>query len=142
MAPLEESIDIAVPVATAYEAWTRFEDYPSFMSGVVAVEMLGEDRMRWRTRVEGIEHNWEAQITELRPDERIAWRSTGAAMNDGVVTFDRLDDNHTRVSVVMTVDVGSYVGKLPDIQEALQRRIRDDLNSFRQLLETVPQPRR
>jgi uncharacterized membrane protein len=135
MAALEESIEVAVPVATAYEAWTRFEDYPKFMQGVVAVEMVDEDHLRWCTRLEGVERAWEAEITELRPDERIAWRGTGDELNAGVVTFDRLDGNHTRVTVAMTFDLAEYVGRIPDIGGALRHRIRADLDSFRALLE-------
>lgn len=135
MAALEASIEVAVPVAAAYEAWMRFEDYPRFMQGVVAVEMIDEDHMRWRTRVEGVERVWEAQITELRPDERIAWRGTTEELNAGVITFDRLDGDRTRVTVAMTFDLAEYIGRVPDIGGALRNRIRADLESFRALLE-------
>jgi uncharacterized membrane protein len=135
MAVLEESVEVAAPVSAAYEAWTRFEEYPTFMQGVVAVEMVDDDLLRWRTQVEGVERTWEAQITELRPDERVAWRGTGEELNAGLVTFDRLDGGHTRVTVAMTFDVTDYVGKVADVGGALRARMRADLESFKALLE-------
>jgi uncharacterized membrane protein len=138
MGALQESIDVAAPVTTAYERWTRFEDHPQFMAGVVAVEMVDEEHLRWRTRMEGVEHEWQAEITEQRPDERVAWRSTTGARNDGFVTFDRLDERDTRVTVAINVDLEGYAGKIADVEAALRRRMRADLESFRQLLEAVP----
>jgi len=135
MTALEESIEVAVPVTTAFEAWTRFEDYPQFMEGVLAVEMLDDQHMRWRTTVEGVERVWEAELTELRPDERLAWRGTGDELNAGLVTFDRLDEDHTRVTVAVTFDLGGYIGRVTDIDGALRARMRADLESFRALVE-------
>ena len=92
MATIERSIEVAVPVRTAYNQWTQFEEFPRFMEGVKSVRQVDDRRLVWRAEVGGREKEWEAEITEQHPDERIAWRSLTGASNAGVITFHRLSD--------------------------------------------------
>src|ERR671914_1477823 len=104
MSTVTESVDVAVPVRTAYNQWTQFEEFPHFMQGVESVTQLDDKTLRWKANVTGKTEEWTAEITEQTPDKRIAWTSTSGARNAGVVTFHRIDDNTTRVTLQMDVD--------------------------------------
>ena len=93
MSKIQETVDVEVPVSTAYNQWTQFEDFPHFMEGVEAVEQLDDTHLHWKAEIGGKEVEWNAEITEQVPDKRIAWKSTSGARNAGVVTFHRLTDN-------------------------------------------------
>ena len=85
-----ETIDVDVPVRIAYDQWTQFESFPQFMDGVESITQLDDTHMRWVTSVGGFEREFDAEITEQHPDERVAWRSTGGdTEHAGVVTFHR-----------------------------------------------------
>ena len=100
MASITESIDVNVPVSTAYNQWTQFETFPQFMGGVESVTQIDDTRTHWVTDIAGVEREFDAEISEQHPDERVAWRSVGGeAKHAGVVTFHRLDDAKTRVMV-------------------------------------------
>jgi len=97
MATIEKSIDVQVPVRTAYNQWTQFEEFPRFMEGVQEVRQLDDTHLHWVASVGGQRKEWDAEITEQIPDQRVAWRSEAGDENAGVVTFHRLDDSSTRV---------------------------------------------
>ena len=99
MASIQKWIDVEVPVRTAYNQWTQFEEFPSFMEGVTAVTQLDDRRLQWKANIGGKDKEWNAEITEQHPDERVAWTSTSGARNAGVVTFHRLaDDKHRQAA--------------------------------------------
>jgi uncharacterized membrane protein len=136
MSTIVQSIDVRVPVRTAYNQWTQFEDFPRFMEGVEKVEQLDDTRLHWVAKVAGKKKEWDAEITEQTPDQRVAWTATSGAPNGGVVTFHRLDDSTTRVTVQMEVEpegpveaVGAAAG-MPD------RRVKGDLDRFKEFIES------
>lgn len=135
MASVKESVDVNVPVRTAYNQWTQFEDFPSFMEGVKEVKQLDEKRLFWRAEVGGKEKEWNAEISEQLPDERIAWHSTTGARNLGVVTFHRLSDKKTRVMVQLEYDPEGAVETAGDALGLLTRRVRGDLDRFKEFIE-------
>jgi uncharacterized membrane protein len=92
---IEKSIEVNVPLKTAYNQWTQFEEFPHFMDGVKEVRQVDDTHLRWRAVIGGKELEWDAEITEQKPDERIAWTSRGGEYNAGVVTFHRLSDYAT-----------------------------------------------
>src|SRR5687767_11657786 len=104
MANVESSIDVNVPVTTAYNQWTQFEEFPEFMEGVEYVHQIDDTHLRWAAEIGGEREEWEAAITEQTPDQRIAWTSTTGKHNAGVVTFHRIDDMTTRVMLQMDWD--------------------------------------
>ena len=114
MANIEKSIDVEVPVRTAYNQWTQFEEFPSFMEGVTSVTQLDDRRLRWQANVGGKDKEWTSEITEQRPDERVAWKSTSGAKNAGVVTFHRLADRKTRVMLQLEYDPEGMVENVGD----------------------------
>jgi uncharacterized membrane protein len=132
---IEESIDVEVPVRTAYNQWTQFEDFPSFMDGVQEVKQITDTRLRWRAEIAGVEREWEADITEQRPDERIAWQSLDGPRHAGVVTFHRLDDGLTRIMLQLEWEPGDAAEKIADWTGFVTQRIKDDLRRFKEFIE-------
>ena len=135
MSKIVETVDVAVPVRTAYDQWTQFESFPMFMEGVEKVEQLDDTTLRWTANIAGQERTWKARITEQNPDERIAWTSIDGARNAGVVTFHRLDDEMTRVTLQMDVDPDGPVDNIGDALGLLERRVKGDLKRFKEFIE-------
>jgi uncharacterized membrane protein len=132
---IEQSIDVNVPVRTAYDQWTQFEEFPRFMEGVREVRQLDDKRLTWCAEVGGKEKRWEAEITEQIPDARIAWRSRTGANNAGVVTFHRLDDRKTRVMLQLDYDPQGVVENVGDAVGVVSSRVRGDLARFKDFIE-------
>jgi uncharacterized membrane protein len=130
-----ESIDVDVPVTTAYNQWTQFESFPRFMEGVEQVQQVTPTRTHWVTRIAGVEREFDAEITEQHPDERVAWRTDQGTHQAGVVTFHRLDDVHTRVMLQMEHDPQGFAEKAGDALGIVQRRIKGDLSKFKEFIE-------
>ena len=140
MTTVEESIDVAVPVRTAYDKWTQFERFPDFMEGVAEIKQLDDVTVHWVAEFGGSRHEWNAEITEQHPDERVAWRNTDGKENAGVVTFHRLGDSETRVMVQLDWAPDGLKEKLGAALGADDRRIRGDLERFKQLVEREGAP--
>jgi uncharacterized membrane protein len=132
---IEKSIDVNVPVRTAYNQWTQFEEFPRFMEGVREVRQLDDRRLAWCAEIGGKEKRWEAEITEQIPDARIAWRSRGGAKNAGVVTFHRIDDDTTRVMLQLEYDPEGVVENVGDAIGVASARVRGDLERFKEFIE-------
>ena len=135
MSTIEQSIDVNVPVRTAYDQWTQFEEFPRFMEGVREVRQLDDKRLAWCAEVGGKEKRWEAEITEQIPDARIAWRSRTGANNAGVVTFHRLDDQQPRVMLQLDYDPEGVVENVGDAVGVVSARVRGDLARFKDFIE-------
>jgi uncharacterized membrane protein len=135
MASTTKSIDVNVPVRTAYNQWTQFEDFPHFMSGVQAVRQLDDKRLHWRAEIGGKTEEWTAEITEQHPDHRIAWRSTSGAPNAGVVTFHQLGDMATRVTLQMDYDPQGMTEQVGDMLGFVDRQVQGDLDRFKEFIE-------
>jgi uncharacterized membrane protein len=133
---VEESIELDVPVSTAYNQWTQFEDFPKFMATVEAVNQIDTTHLHWRANVGGKIKEWDAEITEQIPDERIAWQSTSGVRNSGVVTFHKINDSRTRVMLQMDYDPQSLVEKVADAGGAVKLTTKGNLKRFKKLLET------
>ena len=135
MASVVESVDVKVPVSVAYNQWTQFEDFPRFMEGVKAVAQIDDTHMHWVAEVAGVEKEWDAEITEQHADERIAWHATSGAENAGVVTFHRIDDDTTRVTLQLDVDPEGMVENIGTALGFLERRVKGDLERFKEFIE-------
>ncbi|HEX2843835.1 MAG TPA: SRPBCC family protein [Candidatus Limnocylindria bacterium] len=136
MASVVESIDVNVPVSTAYNQWTQFEDFPHFMEGVKSVTQTDDTHLHWIAEVAGKEKEWDAEITEQHADERIAWNATSGAENAGVVTFHRVSDTSTRVTLQMDVDPEGMVENVGTALGFLGRRVKGDLERFKEFIES------
>ena len=140
MATIEKSIDVNVPVRTAYNQWTQFEEFPRFMEGVKSIEQLDDKYLLWRAQIGPKEEEWRAEIMEQIPDQRIAWRSTSGARNGGVVTFHRLDEDTTRVMLQLEYDPEGVVENVGDAMGVVSRRVEGDLKRFKEFIEKRQQP--
>lgn len=136
METVEKSIEVNVPVSTAYNQWTQFEDFPAFMEGIKEVRQMDDTHLHWRAEVAGKEKEWDAQITEQIPDQRIAWRSMTGAPNGGVVTFHRINNDTTRVMLQMDYEPQGVTENVGDALGVFSRRVQGDLERFKEFLES------
>jgi uncharacterized membrane protein len=135
MSLIEKSVTVNVPVKTAYNQWTQFEEFPRFMEGVVSVQQLDDKHMRWHTNVGGVDKEFVTEITEQIPDARIAWCTRSGERHAGVVTFHRINDNQTRVMLQMEYEPAGAVEKLGDMVGVFSRRVEQDLERFKEFIE-------
>jgi uncharacterized membrane protein len=135
MAKIEKSIDVNVPVRTAYNQWTQFEEFPQFMEGVESVQQLDDKRLHWRAEIGGKVMEWDAEITEQVPDMRIAWRSSSGAKNAGVVSFYRLSDDKSRVALQIDYEPEGVVENVGDWLGVMSGRVEGDLERFKKFIE-------
>jgi uncharacterized membrane protein len=135
MAKIERSIDVYVPLSTAYNQWTQFEEFPEFMQGVKSVRQVDDTTLEWTAEIAGRERSWTAEIYEQEPDQSIAWRSTTGEQNSGRVSFEQIGPQHTRVTLVME---WQPEGAIEAAGEALgfdDRQVEGDLERFKQFIE-------
>ncbi len=135
MSTVEESIEINVPVRTAYDQWTQFETFPQFMEGVTAVQQLDDTHLHWVADIGGVHREWDAEITEQHPDERVAWRAREGADNAGVVTFHKLSDTKTKVMLQLEFDPEGFTEIAGDKLGFVKRRAVGDLERFKDFIE-------
>jgi uncharacterized membrane protein len=124
-------IDVDVPVSTAYNQWTQFEDFPLFMDHVESVRQVTEDTVRWRVKIAGVTREWDARITEQTPDQRIAWTAIDGAKNAGVVSFHALDDTHTRIVLQLEMDPVGLLEQVADKGGFVRDRTKTELVDFK-----------
>jgi uncharacterized membrane protein len=136
MPHVEKSIEVNVPVRTAYNQWTQFEEFPKFMEGVREVHQIDDRRMIWHAEVGGRDESWEAEITEQIPDKRIAWKNRTGAINAGVVTFHYIDENTSRVMLQMDYETEGFMESIGDALGFMQGRIDGDLQRFKEFIES------
>jgi uncharacterized membrane protein len=136
MGTYEHSIDVSVPVRTAYNQWTQFEEFPRFMEGVEEVKQLDDTHLLWVAEIGGQRREWKAEISEQRPDERIAWHSMEGTTNAGAVTFHRIDDGQTRVMLQLEYEPEGAVEKAGDAAGIVKSRVKGDLERFKEFIES------
>ena len=136
MASIIETIDVDVPVSTAYNQWTHFESFPHFLSFVESITQLDDTTTRWKVRIGGVEREFTADITEQHPDERVAWKSVEEPHHAGVVTFHKLDDTHTRVTVQLEWAPQGFVETVGAAVGVDDHAIKKDLKEFKRFIES------
>jgi uncharacterized membrane protein len=136
MSEIMESVDVNVPVRRAYDQWTQFETFPKFMEGVKQVRQLDDRTLEWVADVAGKEKRWKAKITEQEPDQRIAWTSTEGARNAGVVTFHRLGEGRSRVTLQLDVEPEGPLESAGDALGVVKHRVKDDMERFKKFIES------
>ncbi|GAB3231171.1 SRPBCC family protein [Kineococcus gypseus] len=136
MSSVTESIEVDVPVHTAYNQWTQFETFPHFMNGVEQITQITDTRNHWKTKIAGVEREFDTEITEQHPDERVAWKSVDGKEHAGVVTFHRLSDTSTKVTVQMDWETEGLVEKVGAAIGADDRQVKADLKRFKEFIES------
>ena len=129
------SIDVKVPVSVAYDQWTQFESFPKFMEGVERIDQVSDTTTHWVTKIAGVQREFDAEITEQHPDERVAWTTVNGTHQAGAVTFHRIDDDTTRVMVQMDFVPEGIKERIGDALGAADRRVHGDLERFKELVE-------
>ena len=135
MASVEESIEVQAPIRQTYDQWTQFEQFPDFMAHVEEVKQIDATHLHWKAKIAGKTEEWNAEITEQHPDERVAWKSTSGAPHAGVVTFHRIDDTTTKVMLQLDAEPHGIVEKIGDALGVLDREAKADLKRFKELIE-------
>ena len=136
MERIERAIEVDVPVSTAYNQWTQFESFPGFMEGVEQVRQLDDATVHWVATVAGVRKEWDARITEQKPDQVIAWEGFGDPRNRGRVFFEPLDADRTRISVAIDYEPDGPVEKVGDALGIVARRLEGDLRRFEAFIES------
>ena len=136
MSTTQKSIDIDLPVSTVYNQWTQFEDFPHFMSGVESVTQLDDKRLHWVAEVAGTREEWDAEIVDQEPDRRIAWRAITGTTNDGVVTFEPLGPDSTRVTLDLDVEPEGLKEKIGEKLGFVSKQVEGDLKRFREFIQS------
>jgi uncharacterized membrane protein len=135
MSTVTESVEVNVPIRAVYNQWTQFEEFPKFMEGVEEVTQAGDALTHWRVKVAGATREFDARITEQIPDERVAWKSIEGPDHAGVVTFHRLDDTRTRVTVQLGIDPEGFAENVADKAGLIKHRAKSDLDRFKKFIE-------
>jgi uncharacterized membrane protein len=136
MSTVESSIDVNVDVTTAYNQWTQFESFPQFMENVRSVHQLDDRRLHWVAEISGETKEWDAEIVEQIPDQRIAWSSISGEANGGVVTFQSLSDTSCKVHLRMDYEPQGMMEKAGDALGIVDRQVRGDLERFKEFIES------
>jgi len=138
MPSVTESVDVEAPITQVYNQWTQFETFPEFMSGVQSITQLDDRHLHWKIKVAGVEREFDAEVTEQHPEERVAWKSTDGTSHAGVVTFHKLDQNHTKVTVQLDWDPDTLLEKAGAIVNADDMQVSRDLDRFKKFIEQAP----
>jgi uncharacterized membrane protein len=136
MGAVEQSVEVAAPVASVYDQCIRFEDFPDFMEGIEEVHQLDETHVRWRMRIAGEMREFDAEIIEQRPCERIVWRATTGDVHTGSISFERVDDATTRVVLRVEPEPDGRFGRVWDASRHV-RVVQGDLHRFKAMIEAA-----
>ncbi|BDI21719.1 SRPBCC family protein [Herbiconiux sp. L3-i23] len=132
-----ETVDVDVPVTTAYNQWTQFEEFPQFLSFVESITQQDDTHNHWKVKIGGAEREFDAEITEQLPDERVAWNSIGGKdEHAGVVTFHKLSDTSSRVTVQIDWKPEGFVESAGALLGVDDHAIKKDLQNFKQFIES------
>ena len=135
MGHISKSIEVNAPLKTVYNQWTQFEEFPRFMEGVEEVRQITDKKLFWRAKIGGQVKEWQADIVSQEPDQRISWHSVAGTENSGTVSFERVSEDKTRVTLEMSYEPESAVEKVGDALGAAGRRVEGDLKRFKEFIE-------
>jgi len=136
MASVNESVEVDVPISVAYNQWTQFEEFPSFMEGVKSVRQVDDTHLEWTAEIGGEEHSWLAEIGHQEPDRLVSWSAVEGKYSSGKVTFEPLEGNRTRIDVEMIYDAEGWKESAGSALGFDSRRVSGDLDRFKELIET------
>ena len=136
MSQVIEEIDVNVPVSVAYNQWTQFESFPHFLTFVQSVDQISDTRTHWKVKIAGVTREFDAEITEQHPDERVAWKSLGGdVQHAGVVTFHRLSQMSSRATVQLDWEADGVVEKAGALFGLDRASVKSDLKHFKEFIE-------
>jgi uncharacterized membrane protein len=133
---ITESIEVGVPISTAYNQWTQFEDFPLFMEGVDHVQQLDDTRLHWAATIAGRKAEWDAKILEQHPDRQISWISEDGKKTRGTVTFEQRGESRSLIRLSMSYQAEGPLEAVGSAAGIDARRVRGDLERFKELIES------
>ena len=133
---VEKSIVVNVPLSTAYNQWTQFEEFPQFMEGIKEVRQLDDKRLHWRANIAGKDVEWEAEIGEQKPNKHISWRSTTGAHNAGAVGFMEEAAGQTRITLRLDYEPKGFFENVGSTLGFVDNRVEGDLQRFKTFIES------
>jgi ribosome-associated toxin RatA of RatAB toxin-antitoxin module len=139
MERVEKAIEVRRPVRTVYNQWTQFEEFPEFMAGVKEVRQIDDTHVHWHAEIWGKDKEWDAEIIEQVPDQRISWRSTSGAYNEGTVRFEPLGPDSTRVRLEMAYEPEGVVENVGDAIGIFSGRVQNTIEDFKDFIESRKQ---
>lgn len=131
----QHTIDVQAPVRVAYNQWTQFEDFPKFMGGVEEIRQITDDTLHWKVDIAGVTREFDTVITEQTPDQRVAWTTVDGPDHAGVVTFHKLDDSTTRVTLQMDYDPHGFLENVADKLGFVSGQVESDMERFKEFIE-------
>ncbi len=137
MSSVQQSVNVEVPVRTAYNQWTQFEEFPRFMHGVERIDQRSDTMTHWVISIDGVKREFDAEITEQTPDQRVAWKSISGSSHAGVVTFHRLGENSTRVMLQLDTEPEGVLETAGDKLGFVKRQAAGDLERFKTFIEAT-----
>jgi uncharacterized membrane protein len=136
MAQVVETVEVDVPVHTAYNQWTQFEEFPEFMSGVESITQVSDTRNHWVTKIAGVQREFDTEITEQLPDERVAWQSVaGEVRHAGVVTFRPIGAGSSEVRIELDWEPSGATEKAGAVVGADDHQVKADAKRFKKFIE-------
>jgi uncharacterized membrane protein len=136
MSTVEKSIEVELPVSTVYNQWTQFEEFPQFMEGVEQVTQLDDTHLHWVAEIAGAKREWDAEIVDQQPDQRVAWRSIDGTGNGGIVTFQPTGTTATRVNLQMQFEPEGLTEAIGDKLGFVSKQAEGDLKRFKSFMES------
>ncbi len=138
MSQVIETIDVDVPVDQAYNQWTQFETFPQFLSYVKEITQQDDTHNHWTVNIGGVQREFDTVVTEQHPDERVAWTTVNGKDHAGVVTFHKLGQNETRVTVQLDWEAETFAEKVGELLNIDDHAIKKDLKQFKSFIESRP----
>jgi hypothetical protein len=136
MSKVDSKIEVNVPVSTAYNQWTQFEEFPRFMESIETVEQLSDERLHWIADLGGERKEWYARISRQVPDEVIAWESEGGVTNNGTIIFHSLAPDRTEVELHLAYDPADFAERIGGAIGFVSGRVEGDLRRFKKFIES------
>ena len=133
---VEKTVQVDAPISAVYNQWTQFEEFPQFMDGVESVTQLDDRRLHWVAEIAGTREEWDAEIVDQEPDQRIAWRAITGTTNDGIVTFQPLGPESTRVTLDLDVEPEGLKEKIGEKLGFVSKQVEGDLKRFKSFIES------
>ena len=133
---IEKSVTVDVPITTAYNQWTQFEEFPQFMEGVESVKQIDDTHLQWVAEVGGKPREWQAEIVDQVPDQKVAWRAVDGNGPNGIVEFEPLGEDKTLVTVEMAYEPEGFTEQLGAKVGIDSRQVKRDLERFKELVES------
>jgi uncharacterized membrane protein len=132
---VERSVEVNCPVRTVYNQWTQFEEFPRFMSGIKEVKQLDDTHVHWHAEIRGKDKEWDAEITEQIPDQRISWHSTSGESNAGTVRFEPLPGDRTLVRLTLGYEPKGPIENAGDALGLFTSHVETTMKDFKHYIE-------